>query len=86
MHELRTEKPWQHGVGPGFNSRRLHVEAPGSYVGPGVFFYILGFIVGCPGSKRLCFGEFRGFQDVNLARMWHGDRFRTRFGLACSTA
>lgn len=24
MHELRTEKPWQHGVGPGFNSRRLH--------------------------------------------------------------
>ena len=37
MHELRTEKPWQHGVGPGFNSRRLHAEAPGSYVGPGDF-------------------------------------------------
>ena len=44
MHELRTEKPWQHGVGPGFNSRRLHAEAPVPPYGAGAFFMYAGVL------------------------------------------
>ena len=73
MHELRTEKPWQHGVGPGFNSRRLHAEAPVPPYGAGAFLYILGFIVGCSGPKRLSFGDSGMY-------IWHECGTETVFG------
>lgn len=55
MHELRTEKPWQHGVGPGFNSRRLHAEAPVPPYGAGAFLFTLGSYRSVLWSKELVF-------------------------------